>query len=292
MQRQAARVLCPAKINLWLHFDGRRSDGYHWLNSGVCFADWGDVLDITPAAENSLTVSGTFAAPVPLGADNLLFKAAALLEKITGQMWTFKLHLEKNIPVGAGLGGGSGNAAALLRYGMIHAPEHAAAIQATAVTLGADIPVCLAAKPVRMLGIGERFEPLDMPPDIPALLLFCGQGLSTPEVYFTFRQLVPDIEAAPHKPALLTRWTDAAALETRNDLAAAAMALLPILADYTAALQALPGVTCARMSGSGSALFALFEDKAARDKGIEAMRARYPALWLQPVYLNRRHAAG
>ena len=292
MTRPPARMLCPAKINLWLHIDGRRADGYHWLNSGVCFADWGDVLDITPAAENSLTVSGAFAAPVPLGADNLVFKAAALLEKITGQVWAFKLHLEKNIPVGAGLGGGSGNAAALLRYGMEHAPNYAAAIQAAAVSLGADVPVCLAGEPVRMLGIGEKLEPLDVPPDMPAVLLFCGQGLATPEVYFTFRQQVPECAALSGLPKVITHWTPAAAQETRNDLDLAAQHLLPVLKDYTAALQALPGVSCARMSGSGSALFALFESGAARDKGMETMRARYPELWLQPVYLNRRHAAG
>lgn len=236
----------PAKINLALHVTGRRDDGYHLLDSLVVFTQAGDVVRLDTGGAG-LAVDGPFAADVPAGADNLCLKAAAGA--------SVGITLTKALPVASGIGGGSADAAAVLRalarlgHPLPPAPE----------ALGADVPVCLTApRPARMRGIGEVVEALPPLPRLHMVLANPRVPLSTPEV---FRALVrrqnrplPDIPAFPDAAAL-TAWLSTC----RNDLQAPAIARAPVIAAVLAALRA-EGATLARMSGSGATCFGLFPD--------------------------------
>ena len=179
-------AFAPAKINLWLHVTGRRADGLHELDSLVTFADVGDRLSIAPADELSLTVSGPFAAALGTAAENLVLRAARALALQCGVPAEAALHLEKNLPVASGIGGGSADAAAALRLcvRLWQVEIEEAALGEVALGLGADVPVCLAGETVRMTGIGERLAPLVPPPTpTPAVLINPGVAVSTGQVF-------------------------------------------------------------------------------------------------------------
>lgn len=269
----------PAKVNLWLRVVGRRTDGYHLLDSLVAFAAVGDSVAATPAETLSLTVDGPFAAGVPTGEENLVLRAArALMAEGAGA----SLHLTKTLPPASGIGGGSSDAAAALR--VLTAlwrldPAHARAV---APHLGADVPACLAARPCRMQGIGEILSPVALPA--------CGLVLANPRLPLETRAVFAARAGSFSKPFPPRAWPDAAALAADigaagNDLQPAAIALCPAVAEVLAALRALPGTLCAAMSGSGATCFALFAEPAA---AAAAAMALPPTLWrwgggLQPA---------
>lgn len=241
----------PAKVNLWLRVTGRRADGYHLLDSLVVFADVGDVVRAAPADALSLSIDGPFAAGLAADGTNLVLRAAQALGR-----WGAELKLTKNLPVASGIGGGSSDAAAALRVlsALWGVPPDAA--NAVAPGLGADVPVCLHARPCRMRGVGEVIEPV---PPLPA----CGLILANPRVPLetggVFSARIGDF-SQHHAPQ---PWVNAAALAADiraagNDLQAAAITLCPPVADVLAALASLPGALCAQMSGSGATCFALF----------------------------------
>lgn len=273
----------PAKINLTLHVTGRREDGYHLLDSLVAFADIGDTLLAAPAPALSLTLAGRFGARVPAGADNLVMKAAALVAGARGVAFT----LEKNLPPASGIGGGSADAAAAIRAAIrldTDCPaafaHRLAALDARAVlALGADLPVCLHARPARMRGIGETLDTLAFP-ESPVLLVNPGVELATGAVFA--RLAAPD---NPPMPAALPRWHDVRALARwlagqRNDLERPACAIAPAIAAVLGLLSAQPDALIARMSGSGATCFALFPDVvAARRAGAAIARVR-PGWWV------------
>ena len=261
------REPAPAKVNLYLHIVGRRADGLHLLESLVAFAEAADMLYAEPARRLSLEVAGPFAGALAGEADNLVLRAARALA--TGQ--GARLVLEKNLPVAAGLGGGSADAAAALRLlSRLWGVE--ADLEALAARLGADVPVCLAGGTTGVAGIGERLTPLPGWPAPPLLLANPGVLLPTPGVFGARRG--PFRESRP--------WPQTAAelAGCANDLTEAAISLAPGIAGALAALAALDGVLFARMSGSGATCFAAFADRAARNRARAVLRYSYPDWWI------------
>ncbi len=268
----------PAKINLSLHVTGRRADGYHLLDSVVAFAGAHDVVTATQADTLSLSVAGPFAPALAQDPDNLVLRAARALAEAAGVPPRAALHLEKNLPVASGIGGGSADAAATLRalsrlWNLVTPQD---AIYAIAARLGADVPVCVASRACRMSGIGEILTPVPKLPECGLLLANPGVALATQSVFRA--------RAAAFSPplALPEAWPDAAALAatlTRagNDLQPPAIVLCPAIGTLLADLAAHPGALLARMSGSGATCFALFAT-AAEAQGAAAVLAQ-PGRW-------------
>ena len=261
------REPAPAKVNLYLHIVGRRADGLHLLESLVAFAEAGDMLYGEPADGLSLELAGPFAGALAGEADNLVLRAARALAPGQGA----RLVLEKNLPVAAGLGGGSADAAAALRLlSRLWGVE--ADLEALAAGIGADVPVCLAGATCGMAGIGERLTPL---PDrfVPYLLLAnSGVALPTPAVFGARRGPFRESRPWPQTVAELAGCA--------NDLTEAAISLAPEVGETLDALAVLDGALFARMSGSGATCFAAFDDRAARDRARETLRNRYPGWWV------------
>lgn len=268
-------ALARAKVNLWLNVVGRRADGYHLLDSLVAFTDLADEIEATPADRLSLAVDGPLATALAAEPDNLVLKAARLLADRGAVSPRAALHLTKRIPVAAGLGGGSADAAAALGA-LVELWRLALPVEELfdlAARLGADVPMCLAGRAALVSGVGDRLVPAPPPPPCAILLVNPGTPLPTVDV---FRRREGAFSAA--KP-LTHPWKDldtfAAALAERgNDLTAAAVALRPVIADVLAALRASGAVHVA-MSGSGATCFALFETTAQ----AEWAAATLPAAW-------------
>ncbi|WP_134724280.1 4-(cytidine 5'-diphospho)-2-C-methyl-D-erythritol kinase [Paracoccus luteus] len=254
----------PAKINLALHVTGRRGDGYHLLDSLVVFTALGDRVSVAPGPL-SLTVTGPFAAAVPPGDDNLCLRAARAVGADA------QLTLDKQLPPASGIGGGTADAAAVLRA--------LGRVPADPAALGADLPACLLCQPLRMRGVGEIVDPVPLP-DLHLVLVNPGVALPTPAVFAALAA-----RDNPPLPASLPRFADAAALtgwlaQTRNDLQPAALALAPAIADCLAALTGA-GARLARMSGSGATCLGIFPDAAAARAAAQAL-AR-PGWWVRPT---------
>jgi 4-diphosphocytidyl-2-C-methyl-D-erythritol kinase len=259
------REFAPAKINLHLHVVGRRGDGYHLLDSLVVFAGVGDWLEVSPAPDLSLTVTGPFAAGLAAEADNLVLRAAHGLAELAGVRATGALVLEKNLPVASGIGGGSADAAAALRL-LCRFWDVAPALDGLAQRLGADVPVCLAGRPAMMSGVGEVLAPAPGLPAAGLVLVNPGIAVATPAV---FRARSGGFSTSARFPEGGWDGTEGlvrALSRTRNDLEAPASSLAPPIGDALAALAARPGCLLARMSGSGATCFGLFATaQAARD---------------------------
>lgn len=288
-------AFAPAKVNLYLHVVGRRADGYHLLDSLVAFADIGDAIVATPAAELSLTVDGPEAAALQaIGDDNLVLRAARALAAHHAVPAGAALRLDKHLPVAAGIGGGSSDAAATLRAlaALWQQPLDAAAMR-IAAALGADVPACLDGRPSWVGGIGERLQPVSALPALGIVLANPRRELPTASV---FRARDGGFTAG-ERPRRAFR--DAAALlallaDCRNDLTAAALRLEPAIATILARLGALPGACLARMSGSGATCFALFADRPAAARAARLLAAAEPSWWVragallsQPAPLRR-----
>ena len=280
----------PAKVNLTLSVVGRRPDGYHDLESLVAFADVGDELSFAPDGELALTVSGPRAAQAGDAADNLVIKAALALAARVPDLRVGTFQLDKRLPVAAGLGGGSADAAAALR---LLARANGLAVYdvrlfEAARATGADVPVCLDPRPRLMRGIGDILSaPLALP-RLPAVLVNPGVALSTKSVFVRW---TPAAEPAAFDltklSATLGRNECLQLLGLHgNDLEAPAMALEPTIAEVLAALRALPGCRLARMSGSGATCFALFAAAAAAITGAQALAAAHPHWWVRATALG------
>ncbi|WP_419730511.1 4-(cytidine 5'-diphospho)-2-C-methyl-D-erythritol kinase [Lichenicola sp.] len=258
-----------AKINLHLHVVGRREDGYHLLDSLVVFAGAHDVLSAQPGAGLSLELEGRFAGGLAgeAASDNLVIRAARLLQEQAGTPEGASLRLRKQLPVASGIGGGSADAAAALRLlrRFWNTRSDASRLLDLAAALGADVPVCVEQRPALMGGIGEVLQPAPDLPECFMVLVNCGLAVSTPAV---FRARPPGYRAPAEMPP---RWLDAAAMAAdlgrlSNDLEATAVVLCPPIADVLSAIAAQPGCLLSRMSGSGATCFGLFaHEQAARD---------------------------
>jgi 4-diphosphocytidyl-2-C-methyl-D-erythritol kinase len=276
----------PAKVNLTLHVLGRRADGYHEIESVVVFAGVGDELAFNPAPALALTVTGPTASAAGDTSDNLVLKAArALAERVAG-LKLGEFALSKRLPVAAGLGGGSADAAAALR---LLASENGLALddprlmQAARAT-GADVPVCLDPKARLMRGIGEILsDPINLP-RMPAVLVNPGVAVPTRDVFAALR-LTPG-QVGPASPPLgATSLRDAIA-NGRNDLEGPAIELQPVIAEVLSVLRNLPGCTLARMSGSGATCFGLFDSMRDEEAAARQLRVGYPAWWVCETVLS------
>ncbi|MBG0507725.1 4-(cytidine 5'-diphospho)-2-C-methyl-D-erythritol kinase [Agrobacterium sp. MOPV5] len=273
----------PAKINLALHVTGQRADGYHLLETLVTFTEAGDTIRIRDADADSFSISGPFGNLLRAGdgGDNLVTRTRDLLRDAltsTGQPAPpVAIHLEKNLPVASGIGGGSADAAATLRGLLRHwragiAPD---TLASTALTLGADVPMCLESRSLIARGIGEDIEPLTDLPELAMVLANPLKAVSTPEI---FRRL--QNKTNPPLPASATiGWMDFLA-QSRNDLQPPAQALLPEIGEIIGLLSQ-EGAALVRMSGSGATCFGIFHSLEAARKAETSLRKKRPGWYFQ-----------
>lgn len=267
-------AFAPAKINLTLHVTGQRTDGYHLLDSLVVFADVGDVVRVTPASETSLRVAGPMAAGVPADARNLCWRAAQTFGAPVA------IALDKHLPAAAGIGGGSSDAAAVIRA---MEAGFGRRFNGDALGLGADLPVCLLARAARMSGIGEAVEPLALPV-LQAVLVNPRVEVSTPEVFraLTTRDNLPMTDLPRNAdPDGMLDWLR----EMRNDLQTPAIGLRPVIGEVLEALTG-SGADLARMSGSGATCFGLYASRAAARAAAEQLRQAHPGWWVVAARLS------
>jgi len=270
-----AEAFAPAKVNLCLHVTGRRADGYHLIDSLVVFADVGDRVTVRASETTGLRVTGPRAGEVPRDGHNLVLRAAALHDPPVAAAIT----LDKRLPVAAGLGGGSADAAACL-LALSRLSGRALPDVASLARLGADLPVCVAGHPARMQGIGERIARLAGLPPFRLVLVHPGAAVATGAVYAALARH----DNSP-MPDPLPSWPDAAALAgwlagQRNDLEPPARAHAPAIDDALAALAACPGCLLARMSGSGATCFGLFAEAPAARAAAAQIAAARPDWWV------------
>jgi 4-diphosphocytidyl-2-C-methyl-D-erythritol kinase len=255
-----------AKLNLALHVRARMPDGYHRIETIFAFCEDGDELRVSEAEGLELEITGPFAEQLAHDQDNLVLRAARALRDRFEIRSGAKLNLDKRLPIAAGLGGGSADAAAALRlldrWWRLGADEQALLDIAG---LGADVPACLLSRPARGEGKGDRLAPIDPGglAGMPVLLVNPGVKLSTAAVF----QAWDGLDRGP-----LDDWR-----EGRNDLEPAAIGLVPEIAEV---LAALGGAELARMSGSGATCFGLYRSEADRDAAEAAIGAAHPQWWI------------
>jgi len=284
------KVFAPAKVNLALHVTGQRSDGYHLLDSLVAFAGVADDLWIQIGNTISLTTEGPTADKVPADMNNLILKTAALFQELPGASFL----LTKHLPVSAGIGGGSADAAAAFRglvvfwsdgevdfagYDIMETP-----MGQKLAALGADIPMCLRSASIRATGVGDELSGFVMP-KVPAVLVNPRVDVSTPEVFQALVRKTND--HMPELPAFsglfhLVDWLQ----DQRNDLQDAAISLCPPIQNVLRALDAGEDCLLARMSGSGATCFGLYETKEKAEAAAMAIRAQYPQWWVVETSLG------
>jgi 4-diphosphocytidyl-2-C-methyl-D-erythritol kinase len=285
-----------AKVNLTLRVIGRRVDGYHELESVVAFADCADRITLSPGSELHLKTTGPLAQACGEGVDNLVFKAAQLLGERVAGLTLGDFILDKTLPVAAGIGGGSADAAAALRLlaranGL--ALDDARLIEVAQMT-GADVPVCLASRACVMTGVGETLMPLSLPkmpcvmvnPRVPVATrdVFDALGLRSGELLVGAADVL-QATAWPEDGASLEDWVEALA-GGANDLEAPAMRIQPVIGEVLAALNASNGAWLARMSGSGATCFAIFENTAEAGRAAEKIRLDHPGWWVHAGVLS------
>lgn len=274
----------PAKVNLFLHVGPVKPNGRHDLDSLAVFADTRacDWLSAEPAADLRLDVAGPYGAAAGPDADNLVLRAAQALQAAGGTAAGARLQLQKWLPVAAGIGGGSSDAAAALRRLTALWGLDPVLAEAAAPGLGGDVPVALAGVPARMRGEGERVDPVALPGRLPALLVNPGVACPTGPVFRAYDagggggdfgeiDPWPEFDSAQ----ALTSWL----AEQRNDLEAPAIGLVPEIGEVLDFLRAQPGVRLARMSGSGATCFALFDAIAFAERAAVAARETRPDWW-------------
>jgi 4-diphosphocytidyl-2-C-methyl-D-erythritol kinase len=286
-----------AKVNLTLRVVARRSDGYHDLESVVAFADCADRLTLTPGPELTLQMSGPLAQACGTTSDNLVLKAARLLAERVPDMKAGSFALDKVLPVAAGIGGGSADAAAALRLlaqlnGLSLDDER---IIEVAELTGADVPVCVASQACVMTGVGETLQPLALPkmpcvmvnPGVPVATrdVFDALGLRNGELLVGAADVLLQDRAWPETDASITEWIEAF-VEVGNDLEAPAARIQPVIAEVLSALGESAGVKLVRMSGSGATCFAIFADGATARRAADKIRRDQPAWWVHAGTLS------
>src|SRR5436190_11589299 len=286
-----------AKVNLTLRVVGRRTDGYHDLESVVAFADCADKLTLTPGPELSLKTVGPLASACGDASDNLVLKAARLLGEVVPGLMVGAFVLDKVLPVAAGIGGGSADAAAALRLlaRLNGLASDDARLLEVALETGADVPVCLASRACDMTGVGETLLPLS-PPIMPSVLVnprvpvatrevFEALGLRHGEILVGVADVVIEGSSWPEEGGSLEEWVEALAAGT-NDLEEPATKIQPVIGDVIAALNATNGAWLARMSGSGATCFAVYENTAEARRAADKIRLEHPAWWVHAGTLS------
>jgi 4-diphosphocytidyl-2-C-methyl-D-erythritol kinase len=285
-----------AKVNLTLRVVGRRVDGYHDLESVVAFADCADRLSLAPGPELDLQTTGPLAGACGEPSDNLVLKAAKLLGERMPGLKVGSFTLDKVLPVAAGIGGGSADAAAALRLlarlnGL--AFDDARLLEVALLT-GADVPVCLSSRACDMTGVGETLLPLSLP-KMPCVLVNPRVAVATKDV---FAQLglrsgellvgatdVMQATAWPEDGASVEDWVEVLA-ENSNDLEAPATRIQPVIGKVLSALSATNGAWLARMSGSGATCFAIYENTAEAQRASQKIQLDHPQWWVHAGVLS------
>ncbi|GLR98126.1 MULTISPECIES: 4-(cytidine 5'-diphospho)-2-C-methyl-D-erythritol kinase [Bradyrhizobium] len=285
-----------AKVNLSLRVVGRRADGYHDLESVVAFADCADRLTLEPGDELKLTTTGPLAEACGETSDNLVLKAAKLLAEAVPGLKLGAFALDKVLPVAAGIGGGSADAAAALRLlaRLNDLSLDDPRVQKVALATGADVPVCLISRACDMTGVGEQLLPLALP-SMPCVMVNPRVPVATKDV---FRALglrngellvgVTDVIRAPAWPgegASISDWVEV--LETvANDLEAPALRIEPVIGEVLEALRTSADVKLARMSGSGATCFAIYGAPAEAHAAAEKIRRDHHGWWVHAGTLS------
>jgi 4-diphosphocytidyl-2-C-methyl-D-erythritol kinase len=285
-----------AKVNLTLRVVGRRVDGYHDLESMVAFADCADRLSLTPGSKLNLKTTGPLAPDCGETSDNLVFKAAQLLGERVPDLKLGDFTLDKVLPVAAGIGGGSADAAAALRLlaqlnGL--AIDDPRLIEVARLT-GADVPVCLASRACVMTGVGETLLPLSVP-TMPCVMVnpriavatrdvFAALGLRNGELLVGATDVI-QATAWPEQGASLEDWVEVLAAGS-NDLEAPATRIQPVIGEVISALSATNGAWLARMSGSGATCFAIFENTAEARRAAQKIQLDHPQWWVHAGTLS------
>ncbi|HXI08972.1 MAG: 4-(cytidine 5'-diphospho)-2-C-methyl-D-erythritol kinase [Bradyrhizobium sp.] len=286
-----------AKVNLTLRVVGRRTDGYHDLESVVAFADCADRLTLSPGPELSLKTVGPLAMACGELSDNLVLKAARLLGEVVPDLKAGEFVLDKVLPVAAGIGGGSADAAAALRLlaRLNNLRLDDERLQEVALGVGADVPVCLASRACDMTGVGDNLLPLS-PPRMPAVLVnprvpvatkdvFTALGLRHGELRVGVGDIMTEPSSWPEEGGSLEEWVEALAAGT-NDLEEPATRIQPIIGDVLTALNATNGAWLARMSGSGATCFAIYENTAEAGRAADKIRSEHPSWWVHAGTLS------
>jgi 4-diphosphocytidyl-2-C-methyl-D-erythritol kinase len=285
-----------AKVNLTLRVVGRRVDGYHDLESVVAFADCADRLSLAPGPELDLKTTGPLAGACGETSDNLVLKAAKLLGERVPGLKVGSFTLDKVLPVAAGIGGGSADAAAALRLlarlnGL--AFDDARLLEVALLT-GADVPVCLSSRACDMTGVGETLLPLSLP-KMPCVLVnprvavatkdvFAELGLRNGELLVGAADVI-QAAAWPEDGASVEDWVEVLA-ENSNDLEAPATRIQPVIGEVLAALSATNGAWLARMSGSGATCFAIYENTAEAQRASQRIQLDHPQWWVHAGVLS------
>jgi 4-diphosphocytidyl-2-C-methyl-D-erythritol kinase len=286
-----------AKVNLTLRVNGRRGDGFHDLESVVAFADCADRLTLEPGTELNLATAGPRALDCGEASDNLVLKAARLLSERVPDLRLGKFTLDKVLPVAAGIGGGSADAAAALRL-LARASQleldDPRLIEVARLT-GADVPVCLSSHACVMTGVGETLLPLSLPkmpcvlvnPCVPVATkdVFAALGLRHGELLVGATDVILHDPVWPEAGASIDAWIKVLA-GIGNDLEKPAMRIQPVIGEVLAALGEASGARLARMSGSGATCFAIFNNDADAQRAAQAIQLEHPLWWVRAGALS------
>ncbi len=287
--RPQVSLFAPAKVNLYLHVTGKREDGYHLLDSLVAFSTVGDALRVEESERFSFHVDGPFALSLSdkerensADSSNIAVRAAVAVAEAAGRKPDISIHLTKNLPPAAGIGGGSADAAAVVRglLGLWDLPFDAAFVDRLLRGLGADVPVCFYGRAARIGGIGEILTAVPSLPPLPAVLVNPLKACPTPQVFQSTRLSVRPSAPLPEKfedTFSLTEFLK----KTRNDLTEAAVSLVPDIAACLKALGDTDGCLLGRMSGSGATCFGIFATEKDAVRAAQNIRSAYPGWWVR-----------
>jgi 4-diphosphocytidyl-2-C-methyl-D-erythritol kinase len=274
-------MLAPAKINLFFQLTGKRDDGYHFVNSLVAFASVGDQLTIREAPITTFEATGNFASHLPEPSEqNWILRVLREVERLSGVNIPLHITLTKNLPVASGIGGGTADGAALLRWIREHRKDHAPdSITKTAGYMGADGMVCLKSAPSFVQGIGEIVTPVSLPTFF-VVLMNPNKPLATRDVFARFDGGFAKAEPSPHSFAdmdSLVRYLS----QRKNQLQPAATEMMPDIHTMIEALEKSEGCLLARMSGSGATCFGLFETLAKAKEAAQLLSQHFPDYWVE-----------
>lgn len=285
--KEMIEVSAPAKINLFLHIVGRRDDGYHLLESLFAFTRRGDVIRIKEAESLSFEVVGPFAPALEAvgggGRDNLVVRAAKVFAEKAGRPAHIAIELEKNLPVAAGIGGGSADAAATLlalnEYWQCGFDRQE--LEALALTLGADVPACLYPNPLYVTGIGENIEPVSLPKEYAVLLVNPRVAVSTPAIFKAFHASGGPFDASLENSDVFAgrKFEPFLFEQSRNTLQKPAESLCEVISDVLSELGDLGTASYVAMSGSGATCFALFDDVALAETAEQVIAGKHAEWW-------------
>lgn len=284
------KITAPAKLNLFFHITGRRPDHYHLIESIFAFTQFGDDIEITSSEKITLKIDGNFSAVLQNESieNNLILRAAHLLQKTAEVKTGAAITLKKNIPIAAGLGGGSSDAAAILKtlnqFWNINLDEKKLAEMG--LTLGADIPVCLYQQSAFVFGIGEIITPITLPvSDLYILLVNPNKPLSTKTVFETYHQNTAPFSSSVQKNIVCACEQEKLFFDfltrNKNDLELPATQLMPEISEILSTLKKQNGCALSKMSGSGPTCFALFKNKSAAENAALDIQNHYPTWWIQ-----------